>query len=119
MWGEQSASSSPAPTRSSPQVQPFVDEDAEPEVAEKVRRRLGHWIDRRIAALFQPLIALRDDEALTGMARGIAFRLVEALGVLPRAEIAEEVKGSTRTAAPACASTACASASTRSSCRCC
>ena len=63
-----------------------------PEIAEKVKRRLGHWIDRKIAALFAPLIALRDDEALTGMARGIAFRLVEALGVLPRAEIAEDVK---------------------------
>ncbi len=27
------------------------------------------------------------------MARGIAFRLVEALGVIPRSEVAEEVKG--------------------------
>jgi ATP-dependent RNA helicase SUPV3L1/SUV3 len=77
----------------SPGVQPFVDEDAAPEIAEKVRRRLGHWIDRRIAALFQPLIALRDDETLAGMARGIAFQLVEALGVLPRAEVANDVKG--------------------------
>jgi ATP-dependent RNA helicase SUPV3L1/SUV3 len=74
-------------------VQPFVDDDADPAVAEKVKRRLGHWIDRRIAQHFAPLIALRDDESLAGMARGIAFRLVEALGVLPRAEVAEEVKG--------------------------
>ncbi len=93
MWGEHAvgklvAGSDPL----NPQVQPFVDEDASPEVGEKVKRRLGHWIDRRIAALFQPLIGLRDDEALTGMARGIAFRLVEALGVVPRSEIAEDVK---------------------------
>ena len=32
------------------------------------------------------------DEALTGLARGFAFRLVEALGVLPRDVIASDVK---------------------------
>jgi ATP-dependent RNA helicase SUPV3L1/SUV3 len=94
MWGEYAVGKLvPGPDALSPGVQPFVDEDAAPEIAEKVRRRLGHWIDRRIAALFQPLIALRDDETLTGMARGVAFRLVEALGVLPRAEVADDVKG--------------------------
>ncbi len=76
----------------SPQVQPFVDEDAAPEIAEKIRRRLGHFLDRRIAALFEPLIALRDDESLSGMARGIAFRLVEMLGIVPRSEISNDVK---------------------------
>ncbi len=94
MWGEFAVGKLTAgPDPLSPQVQPFVDDDIDPMVAEKVRRRLGHWIDRKIAALFQPLIALRDDETLTGMARGIAFRLVEALGVLPRSEIADDVKG--------------------------
>ena len=93
MWGEHAVGKLVAgPDALSPQVQPFVDEDAAPEVAEKVRRRLGHWIDRKIALHFAPLVALRDDEALTGMARGIAFRLVEALGILPRAEIADDVK---------------------------
>ena len=93
MWGEHAVGKLVAGADAlSPQVQPFVDEDAAPEIAEKVRRRLGHWIDRKIALHFAPLIALRDDEALTGMARGIAFRLVEALGVLPRAEIADDVK---------------------------
>ena len=94
MWGEHAVGRLVAGADAlGPQVTPFVDEDADPAVAEKVRRRLGHWIDRRIAQHFAPLIALRDDESLTGMARGIAFRLVEALGILPRAEIAEEVRG--------------------------
>ncbi len=94
MWGEHAVGKLvPGPDAMSPQVQPFVDEDVAPEVGERVRRRLGHWIDRKIALHFQPLIALRDDEALTGMARGIAFRLVEALGILPRSEIADDVKG--------------------------
>ncbi len=94
MWGEHAVGKLvPGSDALSPQVQPFVDEDAAPEVAEKVKRRLGHWIDRRIAALFAPLTALRDDETLTGMARGIAFRLVESFGVVPRTEIADDVKG--------------------------
>lgn len=93
MWGEHAIGKLIAGDDAlSPRVQPFVDEEAGPDVAEKVRRRLGHWIDRKITALFQPLIALRDDETLTGMARGIAFRLVENLGVLPRGEIADDVK---------------------------
>lgn len=75
-----------------PGVEPFVDEEAGFEVAEKVRRRLQHFIDRKVAALFEPLLAMSRDEALTGLARGFAFRLVEALGVLPREGVAAEVK---------------------------
>ena len=70
----------------------FVDEDAGPEVMQKVQRRLQHFIDRKVATLFEPLLAMSRDEAITGLARGFAFRLVEALGILPRAEVAEEVK---------------------------
>ncbi|MDP5307987.1 helicase-related protein [Paracoccus spongiarum] len=75
-----------------PGVEVFVDEEAGPEIAEKVRRRLQHFIDRKVAALFEPLTAMQRDEGLTGLARGFAFRLVEALGVLPREGIANEVK---------------------------
>jgi ATP-dependent RNA helicase SUPV3L1/SUV3 len=76
----------------SPEIEVFVDDEAGADVAEKVRRRLGHFMDRKIAALFEPLIGLRDDETLTGMARGMAFRIVEELGVLPRSAVAQEVK---------------------------
>ncbi|WP_299358249.1 helicase-related protein [uncultured Paracoccus sp.] len=75
-----------------PEVQVFVDEEAGPDIADKVRRRLQHFMDRRIAAGFEPLITLRDDESLSGLARGVAFRLVEALGVLPRDSVAAEIK---------------------------
>ncbi len=93
MWGEYAVGKLVAGADAlSPSVEAFVDEDAAPEIGEKIRRRLGHWIDRRIAAQFAPLIALRDDETLTGMARGIGFRLVEALGILPRGDIAKDVK---------------------------
>lgn len=75
-----------------PVVEAFVDEEAGPEVAEKVKRRLQHFIDRKIAALFEPLLAMSRDEALTGLARGFAFRLVEGMGILPREGVANEVK---------------------------
>jgi ATP-dependent RNA helicase SUPV3L1/SUV3 len=75
-----------------PSVTAFVDDEAGFEVVEKVRRRLQHFIDRKVAALFEPLAAMSRDEALTGLARGFAFRLVEGLGVLPRDAVANEVK---------------------------
>ncbi|MCC7320409.1 MAG: disulfide oxidoreductase [Rubellimicrobium sp.] len=75
-----------------PQVIAFVDDEAGPEVAAKVQRRLQHFIDRRIAATMEPLLALQRDEALSGLARGLAFRLVEHLGIIPRGEVAEDVK---------------------------
>ncbi|MCQ0971650.1 disulfide oxidoreductase [Paracoccus sp. TK19116] len=75
-----------------PGIEVFVDEEAGPDIAEKVKRRLQHFIDRKVATLFEPLLAMQKDEALTGLARGFAFRLVESMGVLPRTGVATEVK---------------------------
>ena len=75
-----------------PSVEAFIDEEAGDDVIEKVRRRLQHFIDRKVAALYEPLLALGRDETLTGLARGFAFRLTEALGVIPREQVANEVK---------------------------
>ncbi|MBM2577272.1 hypothetical protein JQC91_13265 [Jannaschia sp. Os4] len=75
-----------------PSVEAFVDEDAGPEVAEKVARRLQHFVDRKVQAAFEPLLAMSKDEALTGLARGFAFRLLESFGVIPRTEVAQEVR---------------------------
>ncbi len=75
-----------------PAVQAFVDDDAGDDVREKVTRRLQHFIDRKIAAGFEPLLAMSRDEALTGLARGFAFRLTEAMGVIVRDAVATEVK---------------------------
>ena len=75
-----------------PGVSAFVDDMAPPEVAEKVERRLKHWLGRKINALFEPMIAMRDDETITGLARGVAFALSENFGVVPRAKIAGDIK---------------------------
>ena len=93
MWGEQAVGKLIAgddPLK--PKVSAFVDEAAGPEVLEKVERRLNHFIDRKIASLFDPLLNLQRDETLNGLARGFAFRLVEGFGLLPRAAVADDVK---------------------------
>jgi len=75
-----------------PTVVAFVDDEAGEEVAKKVARRLQHFIDRKIAAGFEPLLNLKNDETLTGAAKGFAFRMAEHFGILPRGEVADEVK---------------------------
>ena len=93
MWGKDAVGKLVAGADAmKPQVEVFVDDVAGPEVAQKVQRRLQHFIDRKVAALFEPLLNLSRDEELTGLARGFAFRMVEGLGVLPRASVADDVK---------------------------
>ncbi|WP_282118686.1 helicase-related protein [Ruegeria atlantica] len=93
MWGEYAVGKLVAGAEPlKPMVEVFVDEAAGPDVEQKVQRRLQHFIDRKVAALFEPLLNLSRDEELSGLAKGFAFRMVEGLGVLPRAGVAQEVK---------------------------
>nr|WP_237217181.1 helicase-related protein [Ruegeria lacuscaerulensis] len=93
MWGEYAVGKLVAGAEPlKPMVEVFVDEAAGPDVEQKVQRRLQHFIDRKVAALFEPLLNLSRDEELSGLAKGFAFRMVEALGILPRAQVAQEVK---------------------------
>ncbi|NDR56097.1 helicase-related protein [Aliiruegeria sabulilitoris] len=75
-----------------PTVQAFVEEDAGHDVIEKVTRRLQHFIDRKVATLFEPLLAMSKDETLAGLPRGFAFQMLEGFGVLPRDGISADVK---------------------------
>ncbi|WP_085047250.1 helicase-related protein, partial [Brevirhabdus pacifica] len=93
MWGEHAVGKLVAgPEALRPTAEAFVDTEAGPEVAQKVQRRLQHFIDRKIATLFEPLLAMSRDEELTGVVRGFAFRMVEHFGVLPRDTVVSEVK---------------------------
>jgi ATP-dependent RNA helicase SUPV3L1/SUV3 len=58
-----------------------------------VEARLTAWLSGHVATHLKPLIDLSQDESLAGMARGIAFRLVESLGILERRDVLEEVRG--------------------------
>ncbi|HTN98205.1 MAG TPA: helicase-related protein [Nordella sp.] len=63
---------------------------------EAVQARLEKFLSRHIANVAEPLIKLEEGEALTGASRGIAFRLVETLGVLARDQVTQEVKSLTQ-----------------------
>jgi ATP-dependent RNA helicase SUPV3L1/SUV3 len=59
---------------------------------EAVQARLDLWLKTHIEKLLGPLFELAKAEDITGIARGIAFQLIEALGVLERQKIAAEMK---------------------------
>lgn len=57
-----------------------------------VQGRLDKWLKNHLETLLKPLFDMRAAEELAPQARGIAFRLSEALGVIERSEIAEDVR---------------------------
>ena len=76
-----------------PRVRVIADEHLTGPARELVQNRLDLWLRTHIEKLLAPLFSLTAAEDVTGMARGVAFQLVEALGVLERQKVAEEVKG--------------------------
>ena len=76
----------------SPKVTPLVDVEAGVHIAQHVKRRLDHFVSRAIDKQFEPLLRMREDESLTGISKGVAFRLLESLGSVSRSEIIEDVK---------------------------
>ncbi len=68
----------------------------DPAQSERVRARLEAWLRGHVAATLKPLLALRDAKGLSGPARGLAFQLVEGLGVLARKPVAPLVEGLSR-----------------------
>jgi ATP-dependent RNA helicase SUPV3L1/SUV3 len=76
-----------------PRVRIVADEHLTGPARELVQTRLDLWLKTHIEKLLAPLFSLAAADDVTGMARGIAFQLVESLGVLERQKVAEEVKG--------------------------
>jgi ATP-dependent RNA helicase SUPV3L1/SUV3 len=76
-----------------PRVRIVADEHLTGPAKELVQTRLDLWLKTHIEKLLAPLFSLAAADDVTGMARGIAFQLVESLGVLERQKVAEEVKG--------------------------
>jgi ATP-dependent RNA helicase SUPV3L1/SUV3 len=75
-----------------PRMRLIADEELTGPAREAVQTRLDIFIASHIARLLGPLLLLDKAEELQGLARGIAFQLVEALGVLERPRVAEELK---------------------------
>jgi ATP-dependent RNA helicase SUPV3L1/SUV3 len=76
-----------------PRLRIVADEHLTGPSRELVQTRLDLWLKNHIEKLLAPLFSLTVADDITGMARGVAFQLVEALGVLERQKVAEEVKG--------------------------
>jgi len=81
-----------------PRVRILADEQLTGAAQEIVQTRLDLWTRTHIERLLSPLFVLGAADDITGLARGIAYQVVEALGVLERSKVAEEVKSLDQTA---------------------
>ena len=75
-----------------PRIRVISDDRLSGAPREAVQARLELWLKTHIEKLLGPLFDLAKAEDITGIARGIAFQLVEALGVLERSKISAEMK---------------------------
>ncbi|MDR7034047.1 helicase-related protein [Mesorhizobium sp. BE184] len=75
-----------------PRLVLLADEQLTGPARDKVAVRAERFVNFQIETLLKPLVDLRDAEQLSGIARGIAFQLVEHLGLINRRDIAEEMK---------------------------
>ncbi len=71
----------------------LADEQLTGPARDKVAARIDRFIAHHIETVLKPLTDLAAADALTGMTRGLAFQLVENLGILQRRDVAEEVRG--------------------------
>jgi ATP-dependent RNA helicase SUPV3L1/SUV3 len=76
-----------------PRLRLIADEYLSGAPRDAVETRLNAFVKSHIEKLLGPLAALAAADDVTGIARGVAFQLVEALGVLDRQRVADEVKG--------------------------
>ena len=75
-----------------PRIRIIADDRLSGAPREAVQARLDLWLKTHIEKLLGPLFGLSKAEDITGIGRGIAFQLVEALGVLERSKISSEMK---------------------------
>ncbi len=75
-----------------PRLKVISDEHLTGPARDSVQARIELWLKAHIEKLLGALIALGKAEDVAGIGRGIAFQLVESLGVLERHRVAEEMK---------------------------
>src|SRR5262249_28444905 len=64
-----------------PKCQLLADDQLAGEDREAVVFRIEKFLSRHVAAVLEPLLKLESADDLTGLARGLAFRLVENMGI--------------------------------------
>ncbi|MDX8519119.1 helicase-related protein [Mesorhizobium dulcispinae] len=75
-----------------PRLVLLADEQLTGPARDKVAARAERFVNFQIETLLKPLVDLKNAEQLNGIARGIAFQLVEHFGLINRRDIAEEMK---------------------------
>ncbi len=75
-----------------PQIRLLADDSLTGAHREKVEARLDAWLKAMIVRLLGPLMELETAGDLTGLAKGIGYQVVEALGVLERSKVAQEMR---------------------------
>ncbi len=75
-----------------PRVILLADEQLQSHAREHVLARIERFVNHHISTVLKPLDDISRAEDLEGLAKGLAFQLVENLGVLFRRDVAEEVK---------------------------
>ena len=90
--GEAVAKLAKGDTPLKPRIIMLADEQLTGPALDKAVARLERWISNHINTLLKPLSDLEANQELNGIARGIAFRLVENMGILARKEVADDLK---------------------------
>lgn len=75
-----------------PRLVLLADEQLTGPARDKVAARAERFVNFQIETLLKPLVDLKNADQLAGIARGIAFQLVEHFGLINRRDIAEEMK---------------------------
>jgi ATP-dependent RNA helicase SUPV3L1/SUV3 len=75
-----------------PRARILADEQLTGAALEAVQTRLDLWLRTHVERLLGPLFLLSAAEDITGLARGIAYQIVETLGVLERSKVADDLK---------------------------
>jgi ATP-dependent RNA helicase SUPV3L1/SUV3 len=75
-----------------PRFRIVADEQLNGPARDKVETRLAAWLKAHIVRLLGPMMQLEASPDLAGLARGIAFQVAEALGVLERAKVLNDVR---------------------------
>ena len=75
-----------------PGIRLIADDSLAGPAREKVEARLIAWLRAHVTRLLGPLMEIESAADLTGLARGIGYQVVEALGVLERAKVAHEMR---------------------------
>lgn len=76
-----------------PRAVVLADEQLAGPAREKIIKRIDRFVAYHFETVLKPLFDLLNADALIGMTRGIAFRLVEHFGILVRRDVADDVKG--------------------------